>query len=61
MNQARQGDVVATFQGSDRLWVLRPVGDRYRLIGDAYVDGLMKGEFYEGVDPDGEDYDIELV
>jgi hypothetical protein len=61
MNQARQGDVVTAFQGSDKLWILRPVGERYQLIGDAYVDGLMSGEAYEGVDPNEADYDIELV
>jgi hypothetical protein len=61
MNQARERDGIAAFQGSDRLWILRPVGERYRLIGEVYVDGLMKGEAYEGVDPDEVDHDIELV
>ncbi len=61
MNQAMQGDVVAALQGSDRLWILRPVGDRHRLVGDAYVEGLMSGEAYEGVDPDEVDHDIELI
>lgn len=61
MNQAKPGDVVTALQGSDKLWILRPVGKRYRLIGDAYVDGLMNGEAYDGVDPHEMDYDIELI
>lgn len=61
MNQANLGDIVTALQGSDKLWVLRPVGTRYRLIGDAYVDGLMAAEAYEGVDRNKVDYDIELV
>lgn len=61
MNQPKDGGLVAAFQGSDRLWILHPVDERYRLIGDAYIDGLMNGEAYEGVEPDEVDYDIELV
>jgi hypothetical protein len=61
MNQAEKGDLVAAFEGTDRLFILRPAGERYRLVGDAYVDGLMEGEAYEGLDPDEVDYDIELV
>jgi hypothetical protein len=61
MLQPSQGDVVAAFQGADRLFILRPVGDRYKLIGDAYVAGLMKGEAYEGCNPEELDEDIELV
>ncbi|KAH8768520.1 heterokaryon incompatibility protein-domain-containing protein [Hyaloscypha finlandica] len=61
MNQPEKGDLVAAFEGSDRLFILRPTGERYRLVGDAYVDGLMEGEAYEGLDSDEVDYDIELV
>jgi len=31
------------------------------IIGDAWVDGLMAGEAYEGVNPDDVDTDIEIV
>ncbi|PMD60012.1 uncharacterized protein K444DRAFT_589727 [Hyaloscypha bicolor E] len=62
MNKIESDDVIAAFRGGDRLYVLRPVeGGRYRLVGDAYVDGLMFGEAYEGVDADEVDYDIELM
>ncbi|CZR66895.1 uncharacterized protein PAC_16796 [Phialocephala subalpina] len=61
MNQAREGDMVAAFEGTSRLWILRPVGTKYLLIGEAFVDGLMNGEAYEGIDPDEVDYEIELV
>lgn len=50
MYQAEEGDMIAAFQGSTRLWLLRPAGERYRLIGDAYVDGLMNGKAYKGLD-----------
>ena len=62
MNKIESNDVIAAFRGGDRLYVLRPAeGGRYRLVGDAYVDGLMFGEAYEGVDPYEVDYDIELI
>jgi hypothetical protein len=61
MNEVREGDVVAALDGGHTLYILRPVGDRYRLIGDAHVDGWMFGEAYEGLDPDEVDYDITLI
>ncbi|KAN0113321.1 HET domain containing protein [Hyaloscypha variabilis] len=62
MNKIESDDVIAAFCGADRLFVLRPAeGGRYRLIGDAYVDGLMFGEAYEGVNAEEVDHDIELI
>jgi len=61
MHEPEKGDLIAAFEGGDRLFILRPVGDRFRLVGEAYVDGLINGEAYEGLDPDEVDYDIELV
>jgi len=64
MHQAQEGDAVVVFEGTDRLFIIRPVAEsqqRCRLIGDAYVDGLMLGEAYEGMDPATLDYDIVLV
>ncbi|KAJ4297624.1 hypothetical protein N0V90_005517 [Kalmusia sp. IMI 367209] len=61
-NQAQEGDAVVVSRGSHCLYIMRPVGDeRYQLVGDAYVDGLMHGEAYSGLDPDSVDYDIALV
>jgi hypothetical protein len=63
MDEVKPRDAIAAFQGTDRLFVLRPVmnSHRYRLVGDVYVDGLMPGEAYEGLDPQSVDYDIELI
>jgi hypothetical protein len=62
MNRTEGEDVLAVFRGADRQYVLRPAkGGRYRLVGDAYVDGLMLGESYEGFDVDEVDDDIELI
>lgn len=30
--------------------VLRPVGKRYEVVGECYVDGFMKGEAMESLD-----------
>jgi hypothetical protein len=62
MNKIEAEDVIAAFRGGDRFYVLRPAeGGRYRVIGDAYVYGLMNGEAYDDLDPDEVDYDIELI
>jgi hypothetical protein len=61
MNQAEEGDAKASFQGADKLFILRPEGSKYRLIGEVFVDGLMSGEAYEGVDHTKVDYDIRLI
>ena len=39
MHEPKKGDLIAAFQGADRLFILRPVGERFRLVGEAYVDG----------------------
>ncbi|CAG9946849.1 unnamed protein product [Clonostachys rosea f. rosea IK726] len=42
------GDVVVVIAGADVPFILRPFGDRYRLVGEAFVEGLMFGELFEG-------------
>ncbi|KAK7216582.1 hypothetical protein V2G26_004585 [Clonostachys chloroleuca] len=46
------GDVAVVLYGSQRCTVLRPDGDFYRIVGDAYVYGAMRGEMVQGLDVD---------
>jgi hypothetical protein len=46
--RSRCGDVLAALFGASRLLVLRPRGKSYEVIGDAYVQGGMSGEFVKG-------------
>jgi hypothetical protein len=40
----QEGDVVAVLTGGDFCFVLRPKGDYFELVGEAYVQGVMRGE-----------------
>ena len=42
--QAEEGDLLYALFGGSVLYVLRPAGDRFMLIGECYVHGLMDGE-----------------
>ncbi|KAM7198709.1 Heterokaryon incompatibility protein (HET) domain containing protein [Naviculisporaceae sp. PSN 640] len=48
----RKGDIIVILWGCRILLVLRPCGvgdeEKYQLVGDAYVHGLMDGEFFQG-------------
>jgi hypothetical protein len=45
-SDAQQGDVVAIFNGAGVPHILQPGGKGgFRLLGDAYVEGIMEGEF----------------
>jgi hypothetical protein len=56
IHDIEEGDAIAAFQGTDRLWILRPTrNNTYRLVTEAYVDGLMLGEGY----PTDRDYEEE--
>lgn len=45
-NGIHTGDVVVVIYGARTPFVIRGVGgDRYQLIGDCYVHGIMDGEF----------------
>lgn len=46
-DHVRPGDRVCILYGLDVPFVLRPVGDRYELVGEAWVHGIMDGEFME--------------
>jgi len=40
----KAGDVVAVLTGGDFCFVLRPKGDYFEVVGEAYVHGVMRGE-----------------
>jgi hypothetical protein len=43
----RAGDVVVVFHGGNTPYVLRPRGDKYLFMGQAYVDDIMDGQLME--------------
>jgi hypothetical protein len=46
---SRPGDIVCIIFGADVPFILRNVGEgEYQLIGEAYVFGIMDGEFVKG-------------
>lgn len=58
--QSRRGDMVVALRGGSLVYVLRRVtysgGPRkYTFVGDAYLDGFMDGEGFDGIDK-GLDY-----
>ena len=44
---SKPGDVATSLYGGDACFILRPTGEKYELIGDAYVHGVMHGELVE--------------
>jgi hypothetical protein len=48
-NAAQPGDVVCIFFGCKVPYILRPVGEHYLFIGDAYIHDIMDGEAMEQV------------
>ncbi|KAL9597059.1 MAG: hypothetical protein Q9219_005388 [cf. Caloplaca sp. 3 TL-2023] len=48
--QACVDDVIAVVQGSELPFILRPSQDKYLFIGQAYVHGIMDGEFWTSVE-----------
>ncbi|KAM5353402.1 hypothetical protein ACJ41O_000052 [Fusarium nematophilum] len=53
--RVREGDVVTILFGTQVPIILRPDGDAYTWVGDAYVHGIMEGEVIEGCDELGFD------
>lgn len=47
----QEGDVVAVMPGLNVPFVLRPTGDKYKLVGAAYIHGVMRGEVFDENDP----------
>jgi hypothetical protein len=48
--QSRVGDSIVLLQGASVPIILRPCEDGYRVIGEAYVHGIMNGEFWGAQD-----------
>ncbi|KAH7369985.1 hypothetical protein BKA65DRAFT_487486, partial [Rhexocercosporidium sp. MPI-PUGE-AT-0058] len=42
------GDRVFTLIGGDVPFAIRPVGEEFELVGEAYVHGIMDGELWSG-------------
>jgi hypothetical protein len=40
-SEAREGDRICYFEGCKLPFVIRPCEDRYQLVGDCYLHGLM--------------------
>jgi hypothetical protein len=48
--KTRTGDIVTVLFGACRCIVLRPKDSNYELVGDAYLEGAMKGEIVKDYD-----------
>jgi len=48
--RAQEEDLISIFLGCSVPIILRPVGNHYALIGEAYIHGIMKGEVMEKLD-----------
>lgn len=57
----RPGDSVCVLYGASMPFVIRPEGAAYRLIGECYVHGLMRGQGVPEASADRENSWIELV
>jgi hypothetical protein len=44
---SKPGDIAVILYGCNVALILRPLGSRFELIGDAYVHGIMNGELVE--------------
>lgn len=53
----RREDIVTILFGTQVPIILRPCGNHFTYLGDAYVHGIMDGEFMEG-SPHEQDFDI---
>ena len=54
---AKEGDLVAILFGAVQPFVLRRSGEQYELVGEAYVYGIMDGEFLK-TNPPKEDFEL---
>lgn len=45
---SKPGDIAVVLYGFSSVVILRPLGSRFELIGDAYIHGIMGGELFNG-------------
>jgi len=43
----QRGDCIASLEGGHVPYILRQVGERFELIGDCYIHGVMQGEWLD--------------
>lgn len=56
---SKPGDIAVILYGCNVPLILRPIGSRFELIGDAYVHGIMDGELVENaVDEDKRTFEV---
>jgi len=65
-NEKGTGDVVFLVRGAEVPFVLRPVGEvegrkRYRLVGEAYIHGVMDGEMAKWNNKGMGEEEIEII
>lgn len=46
-DQSREGDLIVILLGCSTPIVIRPYGQHFQVIGEAYIQGLMDGEGIE--------------
>ena len=49
-HQAKEGDLLYALFGGSVLYVLRPMGDQFILVGECYVHGLMDGDAMQSLE-----------
>jgi hypothetical protein len=53
------GDMIVLLEGASTPFVLRSIGDEeYRLVGECYVHGVMKGELWDAASPELQDFRV---
>lgn len=46
-NGMQSGDLIALFEGGKVPFVVRKKGEKYKLVGECYIHGIMSGERFE--------------
>jgi len=57
----KEGDIIGILFGGRVPYVLRPVGDGFRFVGECYVSGLMNGEAVQTWKKGSKKYIFELL